>query len=150
VPEKISKEQRSKLMAKIRSKDTKCELTLRRSLREAGLKGYRVNYNELKGTPDVVFLKKRLAIFCDSDFWHGKKNLPSSNRNYWQQKLQRNMARDLAVNRELTESGWNVLRFSEKEVLKDSDSCVKKIKDALSANTPTDPQQTKEKSRKAS
>jgi DNA mismatch endonuclease, patch repair protein len=136
LPEKFSKEERSRIMARIHSTNTKCELILRRALRKAGLFGYRVNYRDLPGKPDIVFLRKKLIIFCDSDFWHGKKGLPTINKEYWEKKLQKNAERDKAVNLSLTLNGWAVLRFSEKEIIKNSEACVETIKNAL-ANVNT-------------
>lgn len=118
-------------MSKVHSKGTKCEIRLRQSLRKAGMFGYRINYRNVTGTPDVVFLSKKIAIFCDSDFWHGRKGLPASNQAYWKEKLEKNAQRDLKVNQILTTNGWHVLRFSETEILKNSKDCVEKIKNTF-------------------
>ena len=120
-------------MSRIRSKNTKCELTLRSAMRDAGLRSYRVNYRDLVGTPDVAFPNKKIAIFCDSDFWHGRTNLPASNREYWIEKLRKNAERDKIVSQTLHDSGWKVLRFSESEILRNPEECVKRIINAFKA-----------------
>lgn len=135
MPERLSPHQRSRLMSRIHSKDTKCELKLRSALTAAGLKGYRLNYKKLVGTPDMVFTKRKIAIFCDSDFWHGKKGLPDTNQSYWKEKLKKNAERDLLVNKTLQEQGWLILRFSEREILKNTDSCVQQIQNAIIKST---------------
>ena len=96
-----------------------------------GLRGFQTNYRDLPGTPDIVFLKSKAVIFCDSDFWHGRKGLPATNQEYWRKKLQRNTERDALVNKRLKEDGWVVLRFSESEILKDSEECARRIKEAV-------------------
>ena len=121
-------------MSKIRSKNTKCELKLRGAIREAGLHGYRINYHDLPGTPDIVFLSKKVAIFCDSDFWHGRKGLPASNQGYWKEKLRKNAERDIAVNQTLHNRGWKVLRLSESEILRNPEECIKKISNAFESS----------------
>lgn len=127
MPEKFSKEERSRIMSRIHSKNTKCELELRQALRKAGLRGYRINYRALIGTPDIVFIGKKMAIFCDSDFWHGHKDLPASNQQYWKEKLRKNVERDTLVNQTLGKSGWKVLRFSESEIIRNPQECTRKI-----------------------
>lgn len=91
--DKLTKEQRKKCMSHIRSKDTGIEMALRKALWSKGYR-YRKNYNELPGTPDIVLTKYRIAIFCDSEFWHGKdwdvlkpQLLKGKNSNYWINKF---------------------------------------------------------------
>lgn len=76
------------------------------------------------GKPDIAFPHIKLAIFCDSDFWYGKTSLPKTNQDYWKEKFQRNRRRDIEVNVELKKLGWTILRFSEKQILKDVEKCV--------------------------
>lgn len=100
---RLTKEQRSKNMRAIKSKDSKYELLLRKALWKNGLRGFRKNYNKLLGNPDIVFTKHKLAIFVDDEFWHGKdweirKSNIKSNREFWISKIQRNMERDRMVN----------------------------------------------------
>lgn len=110
-----TKEQTSYIMSRIRGKDTGIEMTLRMELRRRHLR-YRKNVSSLPGKPDVVFAKYKVAIFCDGEFWHGydwatrQKDL-KSNRSFWIEKIERNMARDREINRLLRVKGWKVLRF---------------------------------------
>jgi len=114
--DRVSKSVRSLIMSKVKSKNTKCELALCDALKEAGLTNFKKHYKVL-GKPDIAFPEKKLAVFCDSDFWHGKKNVPETNREYWEKKFERNKKRDRKVNVELKKSGWKILRISEKSVL---------------------------------
>jgi len=103
-----------------RSRDTQPELAIRRELHRRGLR-YRVATRpvaELRRTADVVFTRARVAVFVDGCFWHGcpaHHRLPLTNRDYWQLKVARNLARDLATTSQLTAAGWVVLRFWEHE-----------------------------------
>lgn len=133
---KLSKEQRSHIMKCIRSKDTKPEIMLRKSLWHMGIR-YRKNYHGLPGTPDIVLLRRKIAIFVDGDFWHAKGHQDSpgeqiiSNREYWVPKLARNVERDKDINDALLEEGWLVLRFWDSEIKKDLPSVLEKIKSYL-------------------
>jgi DNA mismatch endonuclease (patch repair protein) len=123
--------ERSALMGKIKSKDTKAELKLRKALWCLGYR-YRVNVKELPGRPDIVFRRHKLAIFIDGEFWHGyrweeKKEKIKSNRGFWIPKIERNMQRDQANNRDLVDKGWQVMRFWEKEVHKDLEGCLERV-----------------------
>lgn len=131
--DRISKETRSRIMSRIRAKNTSPELKLRKALWHAGLRGYRIHY-KLVGKPDIVFTKSRLAIFVDGDYWHGylwtkKKKIPP--RKYWQAKIKGNMERDKKYTRQLKKDGWKVLRFWEHEVNKNTDCVVDKILAAI-------------------
>ena len=131
----------SRIMRRVRSTDTKPELSLRRALWRRGLR-YRVHRKDLPGCPDVVFPSKRLAIFIDGDFWHGRqwetRGLPSltsqfkeEKAEYWVPKIRKNVERDAKVNRALAGSGWHILRFWESDVGKDLDGCVSKVLEAV-------------------
>ncbi len=125
----FTKQKRSEVMSKIRSKNTKIELKLRKALQAKGLVGYRVHYN-LSGKPDIAFPSKRIAIFVDGDFWHGwnwKKLKPKLKNEYWVNKIIRNMQRDKKINRQLSNAGWKVLRLWEHDIIADIDSCAQKI-----------------------
>ena len=105
--------------------DTKPELFLRSALWKAGLR-YRKNVNHLSGKPDIVFLKDRVVIFCDGDFWHGKnwqdrklKLKRGSNSDYWTAKIKMNIERDKIITRKLKDEGWTVLRFWESDINND-------------------------------
>ena len=128
----LTKEQRKKNMQHIRSKDTKAEIMLRKALWHKRLR-YRKNVKNLPGTPDIVFTKKRIAIFVDGDFWHarGHQDKPgeqvATNKDFWRKKLTENVERDKFVNDALLEQGWLVLRFWESDVKKDLKRCVDEI-----------------------
>ncbi|MCK5233654.1 MAG: very short patch repair endonuclease [Candidatus Aenigmarchaeota archaeon] len=132
MPDRITKQQRSKIMSHIRSKNTSLELYFRKLLSKDRLRGYRLHYKIL-GVPDIVFVSKKIAIFIDGDFWHGYnwKNLHKiPPKKYWQAKIERNIARDKRYTMQLKKEGWTVLRFWEHDVKKNPDRCIKKVKEA--------------------
>jgi DNA mismatch endonuclease (patch repair protein) len=112
---------RSAVMSKVRSKGNKStELRLIEVFCESGIKGWRRNY-PVKGHPDFVFPKKRIAIFVDGCFWHGhdcRNTRPKQNKDFWMAKRERNMAHDKAVTEEFVKRGWTVLRVWECELTK--------------------------------
>ncbi len=128
----MTREQRSYVMSRIRSSDTKAEVRLRKALWHRGLR-YRKNYRKLPGTPDIALTRKKIAIFVDGDFWHGKgyEDAPGkqikTNRTYWKSKLSRNIERDKDVNDALLQEGWLVLRFWESDIQRDLEACVEEI-----------------------
>lgn len=131
----LTKEQRTKNMKAIKSSDTKIEILLRKALWKKGYR-YRKNSNKLIGKPDIVMKKYKIVVFCDSEFWHGKdweirKNSIKTNKEYWLKKIERNIERDNEVNKKLQEDGWTVLRFWGKQILKETDQCVKIIEDNI-------------------
>jgi DNA mismatch endonuclease (patch repair protein) len=133
MPDKFDKQTRSRIMSKIRAKDTKAELTFRKALWREGLRGYRLHAS-LPGKPDIVFRRARLVIFIDGDFWHGylwKELGRVPPKGYWQEKIQKNIDRDKRLDKELRQAGWRVLRFWEHEVENDLDSCINIVKEAL-------------------
>ena len=122
---------RSKTMGAIKGNNTSIEIKLRKELFNKGLR-YRINYKKLPGSPDIVFVRQRLAIFCDSDFWHGKtlntkRTTIKNNRDYWINKIETNMKRDRKNNKDLKKMGWKVLRFWESSINKNVDKIIKKI-----------------------
>lgn len=122
---------RSQIMARVKNKDTTIEISLRKALWSKGLR-CRKNVRRIKGTPDMAFIGLKIAVFCDSEFWHGKQYiengaLPKNNREYWRGKFERNIARDKIVNQFLVEDGWIVLRFWEKDIRDDVEKVAKKI-----------------------
>lgn len=128
-------EQRRKNMQAIKSKDTTIECILRKALWARGYR-YRKNYKKLIGKPDIVMPKYKLAIFCDSEFWHGKNYEESTGRigtnsEYWRQKIKRNMERDAEVNKQLISEGWTVLRFWEKEIKSNLLGCIELIEKTI-------------------
>ncbi len=123
---------RSQVMSRIRCRDTKPELQLRRALWAAGLR-YRLQYN-LPGKPDVVFVKSRLALFLDGCFWHGcprHYSGPATRQDFWKTKLRKNVLRDLAVEDALALENWRTMRIWQHD-LKFIDDIVSKIKTVLS------------------
>jgi DNA mismatch endonuclease (patch repair protein) len=108
-------------MSKVRSKGNKStELRLIEVFASRGIKGWRRNY-PVKGHPDFVFPKKRIAVFVDGCFWHGhdcRNTRPKQNEDYWSAKRERNMAHDKAVTEEFEKRGWRVLRVWECELKK--------------------------------
>ena len=130
----LTSEQRRKNMQHIRSKDTSIEIKLRKALWHEGIR-YRKNYKALPGKPDIAITKYRIAIFCDSSFWHGrdfdKKKPVDTNHEYWDSKIKKNMKRDLDVNRQLKEMGWLVLRFWDIEINKQLEMCVNTVLEGI-------------------
>lgn len=125
---------RSENMQRIKSKNTKIEVMLRKELWKRGLR-YRIAPKNVMGKPDIVFKSKKTAIFCDSEFWHGKDykegKVPKSNREFWIKKLERNIKRDEEVNRELRKRGWKVFRFWGKEIEKNLKKCADMIEEYI-------------------
>lgn len=108
-----------------RKTDTTPEILLRKTLWRLGAR-YRKNVRELPGTPDIVFSSARVAIFCDGDFWHGRKwdtlqekLARGTNGPYWLAKIRRNIERDRATEAALTELGWRALRLWETDIKRD-------------------------------
>lgn len=118
-------------MAKIHLKNGKAETILAKRLWHSGVR-YRKNYKKLPGSPDIAITTQKIAVFVDGEFWHGqnwadRKPRLKSNREYWIEKIEENIARDKRNNEALAEMGWRVFRFWEKQVLKDPDSCAKAV-----------------------
>ena len=128
-------EQRHRNMQAIKNKDSKIEILLRKELWNRGLR-YRKNVNSIIGKPDIVFKGKKVAIFCDSEFWHGydwenKKEAIKTRREFWIPKIERNMERDKEVTLSLEESGWTVLRFWGNDIKKNLEQCADQIEATL-------------------
>ena len=110
-----TKEQISYNMRQIKSMDSQIELILRKTLWHRGIR-YRKNVKTIFGHPDIAFKGRKLAVFVDSEFWHGfdwdnRKNDIKTNVDFWLQKIERNIRRDSEVNKQLCDTGWTVLRF---------------------------------------
>ena len=130
-------EQRRKTMSKIRGKNTTIEVTLQKALWANGYR-YRKNYKKLPGSPDICLTKYRIAIFCDSEFFHGKdwevlkaKVEKGNNGEYWSKKIQENITRDNEKDKALNALGWTVIHFWGKDCLKKTDECVKVIEETI-------------------
>lgn len=133
----LTKEQRHKNMSHIKSRDTSIEVKLRKELWKKGYR-YRKNYNRIPGKPDIAITKYKIAIFCDSEFFHGKDwevlkpgLQKGDNAEYWIPKIQRNRERDDEVNKKLLFLGWTVIRFWGKDIMKNVDECIKVIDEAV-------------------
>ena len=133
----LPKEQRSKNMRNIKSKDTSIEMLLRKALWHKGYR-YRKNYKQLPGKPDIALTKYKIAIFCDSEFFHGKdwevlkpRLEKGDNSEYWVKKISRNRERDDEINKQLLFAGWTVIRFWGKDIKRKTDECVKVIEETI-------------------
>ena len=131
----LTVEHRRKAMLAGKAKDTAIELLLRKELWSRGIR-YRKNVKSIIGKPDIAFIKKKVAVFCDSEFWHGfdwehKKSDIKSNRDFWIPKIEKNIARDKEVNDALAADGWIVLRFWGQQIKKDVKACADLIVAAL-------------------
>jgi DNA mismatch endonuclease (patch repair protein) len=137
----------SKMMAKVRNKDSKAELALRRALHARGLR-YRLHARDVLGRPDVVIRAKRLAVFVDGDFWHGNahrlrgldrlEDLFPNRTDWWMAKLTRTMERDREVTAGLIAQGWTVVRIWESDVLASPEDAADRVVAALRARTDAD------------
>ena len=133
--DKHTPEQRRKNMQAVKSKDSQIELLLRKELWARGLR-YRKNVNRIYGKPDIVFIGKKIAVFCDSEFWHGynweeRKKDFKSHQEFWIPKIERNMERDAEVTAKLESEGWTVLRFWGNEIKKNTALCADIIEKAV-------------------
>ena len=136
----LTPEQRSRNMKAIRSKNTKMELLLAKSLWAQGIR-YRKNDKSVFGQPDLTIKKYKIAIFIDSEYFHGKdweteKNRIKTNREFWWKKIEGNQRRDLVVNDFLVNNGWKVLRFWSKEVRKNLNLCIYQINAVINEHKP--------------
>jgi DNA mismatch endonuclease, patch repair protein len=129
------------LMSRVLNKDSKMEVALRSALHRAGFR-FRKNYSPIVGKPDIVFLKARIAIFVDGDFWHARilkefgldalrASLKTENQEFWLKKLQRNRSRDITVTNTLESQDWIVLRFWETDLKRDLGKALTLIGKAL-------------------
>jgi len=135
----LTKEQRRKNMQAIKSTGTSIETILAKALWKKGYR-YRKNCKNITGKPDIVLRKHKLAIFCDSEFWHGKDHKNTlkkigTNQKYWIDKIKRNIRRDKKINKILHEKGWTVLRFWGKDINNNLDICLSKIESVLRSSS---------------
>lgn len=135
----FNKEKRSDIMSKVRSRNTKPEMTLRKALFKAGVRGYRLSV-KLPGSPDIVFPRLRIAVFVDGCFWHGCPlcyTEPENNAEFWRRKIIENRERDERVNKALIEMGWEPIRFWEHSIEKDLLKCVLTIQEIIHSRLST-------------
>lgn len=135
--DRLTKEQRHRNMKNIKSKDTGIEVTLRKALWSKGYR-YRKNDKTLPGKPDIVLSKYKIAIFCDSEFFHGKdwevlkpQLERGKNAEFWIKKISGNQQRDEEVNKQLQYLGWTVIRFWGKDIIKRTDECIQVIEETI-------------------
>ena len=135
VMDRHTPEQRRKNMQAIKNKDSKIECILRKELWSRGIR-YRKNVNRIYGKTDIAFIGKKIAVFCDSEFWHGynweeRKKDFKSHQEFWIPKIERNMGRDREVNQILEADGWLVLRFWGRDIEKHPTKCADLIETVL-------------------
>lgn len=123
-----SKTKRSEVMKKIKGKNTKPEKTLRSALFRKGFR-FRIHRNDLPGKPDIVFPKYKTVVFVNGCFWHYHEDcregrIPSTNTEFWKNKLSKNIERDKRNIASLKESGWNVIVIWECEIEKNLDQII--------------------------
>ena len=123
----FTSEKRSWVMSRIKGKNTKIELKMKEILADTGHKFEM--HPEMYGNPDFAHRRKKIAVFCDGDFWHGyryeqKKRL---RKKFWRDKIENNMKRDRRYSRKLRRDGWSVLRLWEHDIEKDPEKCRRKI-----------------------
>jgi len=136
---KSKKEITSYKMSRIRAKNTGIEKTMGSALWNAGLRGYRKNLKGVLGTPDFCWQKQKIAVFCDSSFWHGynwqkEKTKIKVRKIFWFKKIEDNIRRDKSVTISLKKDGWQVLRFWDFEIKKNTPACVRKIVNRMLCN----------------
>lgn len=129
--DRLTSDQRRRCMQGNRGKGTSIEVLLCRELWRRGLR-YRKNDRTVVGSPDISFKGRKLAVFCDGDFWHGRgweesHSKIKSNKAYWHAKIERNMAHDKEVNVALEQKGWKVLRYWESDIKKDVAKCADEV-----------------------
>lgn len=128
--DKLSKNKRSELMSKIRSRDTKFEKEFIADLEKKTKKKFKINVTSIKGKPDIIFEKEKICIFLDSDFWHGWqyprwKHLLKND--FWREKIEKNRKRDLLTTQYLKRQGWKVLRIWEHGIQKNPEKAAQKV-----------------------
>lgn len=128
--DKLSVADRTRLMSGIRTRDTAPEIKVRKLLHAAGLR-FRLHRRDLPGKPDIVLTRHRTIVFVHGCFWHGhdcrKGRRPSSNRSFWDAKLDRNVERDRTIEQELRERGWNVETVWECQLASDTARIVDRL-----------------------
>ena len=122
-------------MSHVKLKGGKAEATLAKALWHRGYR-YRKNDKRLPGSPDIAILKYHIAVFVDGEFWHGKdwetrRDRLQRNREYWIEKIEENMARDIRNDQMLVQSGWTPIHFWEKEVIKNLSVCIDEIEEII-------------------
>lgn len=130
-----TKEQRHRNMQAVKNKDSVIEVKLRKELWKRGIR-YRKNANDVFGHPDIALKSKKIAVFCDSEFWHGfewetNKEKIQTRREFWIPKIEKNIARDKEVNKRLQEEGWVVIRFWGSMIKHNVEECADTVEKAV-------------------
>ena len=133
--DKHTPQQRRRNMQAVKNKDSKIEIALRLALYNRGYR-YRKNCKKVYGCPDIVFAREKIAVFCDSEFWHGynweqRKQDFKSKRDFWIPKIERNMERDKEVNYQLESEGYLVIRIWGSRIKNDLESVVDEIEQMI-------------------
>lgn len=132
----FTKKKRSEIMSKIRSKNTKAELIVFRELRKRKIY-FQKHYKKVAGSPDIAIPRKKIVIFIDGDFWHGRNFAKDRNRlpkKYWRKKIETNIARDRKNGAKLKKEGWKVLRVWERGITRASQKNIGKIVNFINEN----------------
>ncbi len=131
--DKVSKEKRSEIMRRVKSRETAIEISFRKLLWNKGVR-YRKNSSEYYGKPDIVVSPRKLVVFLDSCFWHGcRKHLrmPEQNRSYWEDKIRRNKQRDQNVSNYYKSKGWKIIRIWEHQLRNNQPKSINRVRRAL-------------------
>jgi len=128
--DRLTRAERSALMSRVRNRDTRAEMIVRRAVHAAGFR-YRVNVRKLPGSPDLAFGPRKLAVFVHGCFWHGhscrRGRLPATNAEFWAAKVDKNIARDLKVAHELRECGWTPITIWECQLKEGTNELVRQL-----------------------
>jgi len=132
MPESLTKERRSAVMARVRSRDTGAEKYVRGEVWSSGFR-YRLNVRKLPGTPDLVLKRYKTAVLVQGCFWHGHdcrhgQRRPATNTEYWNKKLDRNLARDAANQAKLQALGWTAFVIWECQIHSDTESLLRHLR----------------------
>jgi DNA mismatch endonuclease, patch repair protein len=133
MPDTYPPEVRSRVMARVKGRDTGPELALRRALWRLGVRGWRCHRRDLPGRPDLAFGRTRVAVFVDGGFWHGhpSKWWLGRSGDYWDAKITRNQERDRDADSALAELGWRVIRLWDFEVERAPDDAAERVREVL-------------------
>jgi DNA mismatch endonuclease, patch repair protein len=131
----FSKEKRSEVMSKIRGKDTKLEIKVRKWLHAQGIR-YRKNVRTIMGTPDIAIRKYKVCVFINGCFWHGHEGcpafrLPKTHQDFWKAKIERNRQRDIEVHQQLRDEGWDVIVLWECRLNEDFENAMVSLKERI-------------------
>ncbi len=136
---KASSKNVSKVMKGNKAKNTKPELLLRKALWTANIRGYKLDWKKVPGSPDIAFPGKKIAIFVNGCFWHRcpicDLSLPKTNTEFWKNKFIKNVERDKLKIKRLKELGWSTLTIWECQIKKDIDTQVTIVKKLIDVST---------------